>query len=149
VFSSTARSVVQHDPQCGQGVVGAGGTGDRRHRGERRGDKPRREDLARRTRSTCTSPRLLLVWINQVERWASFLATQMPQRSAHASVRALERDIRDWTETWNAAPKPFVWVKAAKEILKLTRPIFSTNLPVQDTSPSPRTRPGLSEAMVY
>jgi hypothetical protein len=89
------------------------------------------------------------VWINQVERWASFLATQMPQRSAHASVRALERDIRDWTETWNAAPKPFVWVKAAKEILKLTRPIFSTNLPVQDTSPSPRTRPGLSEAMVY
>jgi transposase len=56
-------------------------------------------------------------WINQVERWFSFLTTQMLQRSAHRSVQALEDDLRTWISTWNSSPRPFTWTKTAEEIL--------------------------------
>jgi transposase len=56
-------------------------------------------------------------WMNLVERWFSALTTKKLQRSAHRSVKALAADIRDWVETWNEDPKPFVWHKTAEEIL--------------------------------
>jgi len=56
-------------------------------------------------------------WMNLVERWFSALTTKKLQRSAHRSVKALAADIRDWVETWNQDPKPFVWHKTAEEIL--------------------------------
>jgi transposase len=56
-------------------------------------------------------------WINQVERWFGYLTDQKIRRGAHKSVQALEADIRDWIENWNADPKPFVWTKTAEEIL--------------------------------
>jgi transposase len=56
-------------------------------------------------------------WINQVERWFSFLTTQMLQRSAHKSIQALEEDLRAWISTWNQNPRPFTWAKTAEEIL--------------------------------
>jgi transposase len=52
-------------------------------------------------------------WLNLVERWFSELTTKKLRRSAHRSTRALERDIREWMERWNAAPRPFVWTKKA------------------------------------
>jgi transposase len=61
-------------------------------------------------------------WINQVERWFAYLTSQLLRRSAHRSVVALESDLAAWIDAWNSDPKPFVWTKAAEEILdSLTR----------------------------
>jgi transposase/DNA-binding CsgD family transcriptional regulator len=57
-------------------------------------------------------------WLNLVERWFSALTTKKLQRSAHASVRQLARDINDWVGHWNNNPKPFVWHKTADQILE-------------------------------
>jgi transposase len=43
-------------------------------------------------------------WLNQVERWFAELTTKLLQRGVHASVHALEADIRAWIETWNQDP---------------------------------------------
>ena len=39
------------------------------------------------------------------------------RRGAHMSVRALDKDIRDWIAAWNENPRPYVWVKTADQIL--------------------------------
>ena len=56
-------------------------------------------------------------WINQVERWFSYLTTQLLQRGVYKNVQNLEKDIRDWIVMWNADPKAFVWTKTAEDIL--------------------------------
>jgi transposase len=56
-------------------------------------------------------------WLNTVERWFGELTTKLLQRGVHKSVQALEKDIRDWIETWNQHPRPYVWTKTAEEIL--------------------------------
>ena len=56
-------------------------------------------------------------WINQVERWFSYLTTQLLQRGVYKNVQALEKDIRAWINLWNKDPRPFVWKKTAEEIL--------------------------------
>jgi hypothetical protein len=43
--------------------------------------------------------------------------TRLIRRGLHKSVQALEADIRDWIENWNADPKPFAWTKTSEEIL--------------------------------
>src|ERR1022692_383842 len=40
-------------------------------------------------------------WLNMVERWFGELTTKKIKRGAHTSVKALEKDIRDWIKTWN------------------------------------------------
>jgi transposase len=57
-------------------------------------------------------------WLNQVERWFGLLTDKKLRRSAHRSIQALERDIRDWIAHWNENPKPFAWTKTADEILE-------------------------------
>jgi transposase len=57
-------------------------------------------------------------WLNLVERWFAELTTKKLRRSAHRSVRALNKDIRAWIETWNEDPQPFVWTKTADQILE-------------------------------
>jgi len=57
-------------------------------------------------------------WLNLVERWFAELTRKLLQRSAHRSVKALEKDLREWTATWNENPRPFVWRKTADEILE-------------------------------
>src|SRR5881392_2095858 len=56
-------------------------------------------------------------WINQVERWFSYLTTDLLQGGVYKSVQTLEKDIRAWIKLWNADPKPFVWKKTAEDIL--------------------------------
>jgi transposase len=56
-------------------------------------------------------------WLNMVERWFGELTTKKIKRGAHMSVRALEKDIREWIATWNEDPRPYVWVKTADQIL--------------------------------
>jgi transposase len=57
-------------------------------------------------------------WLNLVERWFAELTTKKLRRGSHRSVRELNADIRDWIETWNDNPRPFVWTKTADEILE-------------------------------
>jgi transposase len=57
-------------------------------------------------------------WLNLVERWFSELTSKKLRRGAHRSVRELNADIRDWIETWNENPRPFVWTKTADQILE-------------------------------
>jgi transposase len=56
-------------------------------------------------------------WLNLVERWFAELTTKKLRRGSHRSVRQLNADIRNWIETWNENPRPFVWTKTADEIL--------------------------------
>jgi len=56
-------------------------------------------------------------WLNMVERWFGELTTKKIKRGAHTSVKALEKDIREWIEQWNENPRPYVWVKTADQIL--------------------------------
>ena len=57
-------------------------------------------------------------WLNLVERWFSELTTKKLKRSARRNVRHLNADIRDWIETWNDNPRPYVWTKTADQILE-------------------------------
>ena len=57
-------------------------------------------------------------WLNLVERWFAELTTKKLRRGTHRSVRQLNADIRNWIETWNEDPKPFVWTKTADQILE-------------------------------
>ena len=56
-------------------------------------------------------------WINQVERWFAALTDKQIRRGSHRSTRALEGAIRLYLATYNADPKPFVWIKTADDIL--------------------------------
>lgn len=56
-------------------------------------------------------------WLNLVERFFGYVTADLLQRSDHRSVQALEADIRNWVNTWNENPKPFVWTKTADQIL--------------------------------
>jgi transposase len=56
-------------------------------------------------------------WLNMVERWFGELTNNKIKRGARTSVRALEKDIRDWIKNWNEDSRPYVWVKTTDEIL--------------------------------
>ena len=56
--------------------------------------------------------------LNLVERWFGELTTKKLQRGTHRSVRALNKDIRDWIGTWNDNPRPYIWTKIADQILE-------------------------------
>ncbi len=63
---------------------------------------------------TCSS------WISQVERLFAKVTRDLLQRSGHRSVQALEKDLRDWINAWNANPKPFICTNTADQILEST-----------------------------
>jgi transposase len=57
-------------------------------------------------------------WLSLVERW---FAERRPTSCAAArTARSVNfnADIRNWIETWNEDPKPFVWTKTADQILE-------------------------------
>jgi transposase len=56
-------------------------------------------------------------WLNLVERWFGELTTKKLQRGTHRSVRALNADIRNWIDTWNSNPRPYIWTKTTDQIL--------------------------------
>jgi transposase len=61
-------------------------------------------------------------WLNLVERWFAELTSKWLRRGTHRSVAELTGSIQDWIDTWNDAPRPFVWTKTADQILEnLTR----------------------------
>lgn len=56
-------------------------------------------------------------WLNQVERWFGLLTERAIKRGSHRSVDELVAAIDGFLVATNEAPKPFVWVKTADEIL--------------------------------
>jgi transposase len=57
-------------------------------------------------------------WLNLVERWFAELTEKWLRRGTHRSTKELQNAIRQWVETWNNNPRPFIWHKTADEILE-------------------------------
>ena len=57
-------------------------------------------------------------WLNMVEGWFGLLARRRLARGVHRSTSALERDVRNFIETHNEDPVPYVWTKSADQILE-------------------------------
>jgi transposase len=60
-------------------------------------------------------------WLNLVERWFAELTERRLRRGVFTSVADLIEAITDWAGHWNDDPKPFVWHKAADEIIDKVR----------------------------
>jgi transposase len=60
-------------------------------------------------------------WLNLVERWFAELTERRLRRGVFSSVPALIAAIETWVAHWNEDPKPFVWHKAAEEIIEKVR----------------------------
>jgi transposase len=56
-------------------------------------------------------------WLNQVERWFATLTDKQIRRGTHRSRRQLEDCIRQYLDTYNTDPKPFIWTKSAVDIM--------------------------------
>ena len=70
-------------------------------------------------------------WLNLVERWFGELTNKKLKRSAHRNVQALNKDIRQWIETWNENPRPYVWTKTSDQILESISHLLPTNQPLR------------------
>ena len=55
--------------------------------------------------------------INLVERWFALITEKQLRRGVFHSTRKLEDTIRNYIDTHNSKPKPFIWTKTADEIL--------------------------------
>jgi transposase len=60
-------------------------------------------------------------WLNLVERFFAELTNRRLRRGTFTSVPVLIDAIDTWIANWNADPKPFVWHKAADEIIEKVR----------------------------
>ena len=57
-------------------------------------------------------------WLNLVERFFAEITTKRIRRGSFTSVVDLDAAIHDYVDRHNANPKPFVWSKTAKDILR-------------------------------
>jgi transposase len=60
-------------------------------------------------------------WLNLVERFFAELTNKRLRRGVFTSVPVLIEAIESWVASWNEHPKPFVWHKAAEEIIAKVR----------------------------
>jgi transposase len=61
-------------------------------------------------------------WLNLIERWFGELTGKRIRRGVFVSVADLVAAIEDYLTTWNADPKPFVWMATVESIVeKLSR----------------------------
>jgi len=60
-------------------------------------------------------------WLNLVERWFALLTDRRLRRGVFGSVNELTSALRLWAKHWNDDPKPFIWTKAADEIINKVR----------------------------
>lgn len=56
--------------------------------------------------------------LNWVERLFALLTQKQLRREVHRSTRELKAAIRSYFEHYNCHPKPFIWAKAADQILR-------------------------------
>ena len=57
-------------------------------------------------------------WLNLVERFFSTLTQKRIRRGVFHSVAHLESCLKEYVETYNENPRPFVWTKSAAQILE-------------------------------
>src|SRR3981189_623094 len=57
-------------------------------------------------------------WLNLVERFFAEITRKRIRRGAFKSVAELQSAIMEYLENHNADPKPFIWTKAAGQILE-------------------------------
>ena len=69
-------------------------------------------------RSTSTSSRPVPRGLNLVERFFSTLTQKRIRRGVFHSVPHLESCLKQYIETYNENPRPFVWTKSAAEIME-------------------------------
>jgi transposase len=60
-------------------------------------------------------------WLNLVGRWFALLTDRRLRRGVFGNVGELTKEIRFWAKHWNDDPKPFIWTKAADEIIEKVR----------------------------
>src|SRR5438128_7076256 len=60
-------------------------------------------------------------WLNLIERWFAQLTQRRLRRGVFTSVSDLVEAITIWAEHWNDDPTPFIWHKAADEIIAKVR----------------------------
>ena len=60
-------------------------------------------------------------WLNLVEEWFNLLTQRRLRRGTFTSVDALIEAIEIWAGHWNDDPKPFIWRKAAEDIIAKVR----------------------------
>jgi hypothetical protein len=80
-----------------------------------------RETLARWARRRKSSQALAIrsrIVLGSAEGLTNVAVVALLRRSDHRSVQALEADIRNWVKAWNESPEPFIWTKAAEQILE-------------------------------
>jgi len=78
--------------------------------------------LARRPRFHVHFTPTSASWLNMVERFFRDLTENQLRRGIFQSVQDLISTIQEYLAQHNAAPKPFVWTKSARDILeKVTR----------------------------
>jgi transposase len=56
-------------------------------------------------------------WLNQVERWFGELTQKAVRRVAFVSVAELQAAIEQFLQSWNEAPRPFVWTATVEKIM--------------------------------
>lgn len=56
-------------------------------------------------------------WLNQVERWFGLISQRAIKHRSFRSVQELVTHIMEFTDQYNTASKPFVWVATAQSIL--------------------------------
>ena len=56
-------------------------------------------------------------WLNLVESWFGQLTNRRLKKGTFSSVAQLQDAIGVWTGSWNEDPQPFIWKKAADEII--------------------------------
>jgi transposase len=61
-------------------------------------------------------------WLNMVEIFFSIITRQAIRRGSFTSVRDLTAAIENFIDGWNERCQPFVWTKAAEELLPHCRP---------------------------
>ena len=57
-------------------------------------------------------------WLNQVERWFGELTEKAVRRGAFVSVGDLVEAIANYLQSWNEAPRPFVWSATVESIME-------------------------------
>jgi transposase len=79
-------------------------------------------------------------WLNLVERWFGELSRQCIRRGAFFSVEDLKKAIREFLDTWNENPRPFVWTATVDSIMEKLSRCRRTLEKIQPGCTRPRSR---------
>lgn len=79
-------------------------------------------------------------WLNLVERWFGELTGKRIRRGVFVSVADLVAAINEYTQAWNAHPKPFVWTATVESIMEKLSHCKQTLEKIQPGCMLPRSR---------